>query len=327
MKKFKLLSAFCLSLFFLNHALAADWTWSSEPTPGALNLFPENTENPEESFANGTLSEDIILSEVMPNPEGTDTDTEWIEIYNTSTIDIDLGNWSLDDDENGSDPYIFPANTVIEAQDFLVIYRSDSGLALNNDTDAVRLFDFENTLQDSVTYESSAPEGESYARILVEREATATFLSHFIPIAQAKTITKTPDQPINWESAPWEWTKDITTGYLNPVYYFIQGVVEELIPFENKITLQNQDQAIQVSLDALNINENLKTTLFQPGSQISGYASKTANQTYKLQKLEETTTQYSTPLPETNWLKNFALLGIIACLGTYFFMHKKKAKQ
>ena len=150
MKKSHPLIALFFSVFLGSHVLAANWAWSSEPTPGALNLFPAGEEEEiEGDLANGDLSENIILSEIMPNPEGTDTDTEWIEIYNTSTTDINLGNWSLYDAEGGSAPFVFPANTVVEAQDFLVIYRNESGLALNNDTDSVRLFDFEENLQDS----------------------------------------------------------------------------------------------------------------------------------------------------------------------------------
>ncbi|MBT5016140.1 lamin tail domain-containing protein [Candidatus Peregrinibacteria bacterium] len=324
MKKSHPLIALFFSVFLGSHVLAANWAWSSEPTPGALNLFPAGEEEEiEGDLANGDLSENIILSEIMPNPEGTDTDTEWIEIYNTSTTDINLGNWSLDDAEGGSAPFVFPANTVVEAQDFLVIYRNESGLALNNDTDSVRLFDFEENLQDSATYEGSAPEGQSYARILVEEQASASFFSYIIPVAQAKSFD---NSPTNWETVPWEWTKEITSGYLNPIYYLIHGVVEEIIPFENKITLSNQDQTMEVSLDELNINENLKTSLLKPGNEISGYASKTANQTYKLQRFTDNSTETSTT-NQINWTKNLALLGIIACVGFYFIVHKKKAKQ
>ncbi len=310
-----------LSLFLVTPALAATWAWTNEPTPGALNLFSEdNPEEAEESFEDGALSENIILSEIMPNPEGTDTDTEWIEIYNTGTTDIDLGNWSLDDEEGGSDPYVFPANTVIEAQDFLVIYRIDSDIALNNDSDSVQLFDFEGTLLDDVTYEDNAPEGESYARILVEDQETG-LLSFLISTAHAKASP-------SWEEASWDWTKDLTQGTTNPIYYFIDGTIQEIIPFENTVRIKTDQEEMNVSLNELNINEALKTSLFKPGNQITGYASLSSNNTYKLQRLNNNNESINpSPIASTNRLKQLSLLGLFIGFGLLGIRKLHKIKR
>lgn len=308
MKRFQLTLALFISLFFVGQTLAAEWMWSSSPTPGSFNLFSE--EDSGQTFENGTLSNDIMLSEIMPNPEGTDTDTEWIELYNSGTTNIDLGNWSLDDEEEGSNPYVFPAGSIIEAQDFLVIYRIDSDLALNNDTDSVRLFDFEQNLKDSVTYEGNAPEGESYARILTEQNDS--LLSYFIPVAHAESLPE-------FKQAPWEWTKDLTIGTSNPIYYFISGIVKEIIPFENKIILSQNNDQIQVDLSGLELNDALKTSFFAPGNQVNGYASLN-NNIYKLQKFNQTTTPKSTGTP-VNKLTIIALCGLF--LGLSFFITKK----
>ena len=45
------------------------------------------------------VSADVIFSEVLPNPEGLDTQSwplgEWIEVYNNDTMAVDLTGWKL----------------------------------------------------------------------------------------------------------------------------------------------------------------------------------------------------------------------------------------
>ncbi|QDV24972.1 Ig-like domain-containing protein [Aureliella helgolandensis] len=45
---------------------------------------------------------DIVISEIMYNPNGGEPQTEWVELYNRGTTTIDLGGWTLDD-EDGTD--------------------------------------------------------------------------------------------------------------------------------------------------------------------------------------------------------------------------------
>lgn len=292
-------------------AMAAEWEWTTDPTPGSKNnLVTENGDGPE-NYENGTLSKSIILSEVMPNPEGTDNETEWIELYNNGTTNVDLGNWSLDDEEGGSKPYIFPAGTIIEAQDFLVITRADSKLALNNDTDEVRLFDFQGNPQDSVLYNGS-PEGQSYARISLEAIAkTKKPLALLIPTAHAQS----------WVNAPWEWTPDITQGSINPIYHFIAGTITNVIPFEDQIQLQTDTELLTVSLKALTLNPELKKTAFSIGNQIQGYAT-LKNDVFELKRFENSTQMASpTPFGHSKKIQYLALL-ITAGIGAIIYRRK-----
>lgn len=271
-----------LMLAITQSAFASDgWEWTIDPTPGSENsIVSESEEDAESTYSDGTLSTDILLSEIMPDPEGSDTDAEWIELYNASTENVDLGNWTLDDEEGGSDPYVFSAGSVIEAQDFLVVYRVDSDLALNNDADEVRLYDFENTLQDSASYEN-APEGQSYARISLESPtASRGWLAQWIPTAQAE------DLGIAWKEVPWEWTTEITQGALNPIYYWLKGTVKATEPFENKIQLDQGDGIIELSLEKLSLQDELKTMIFQPGNTVSGYGTPAKGQGFELRTLE-----------------------------------------
>jgi len=105
----------------------------------------------------------VSLSEFLPNPEGADTDGEWIELYNNSDALINLSGWKIDDGNGGSSPYVIK-NLTLPARGFGVIGREESKVALNNSSDSVRLFNSIGSMFDEVAY-SSPKEGYSYALI------------------------------------------------------------------------------------------------------------------------------------------------------------------
>ncbi len=321
MQKSHRLIAIFMALSIPLTALAQEWVWTDQPTPGAQNEAPSEEAAAEPSYSDGTLSETILLSEIMPNPEGTDTDTEWIELYNGGTVNVDLGNWSLDDEEGGSEPYIFPAGTVVEAQDFLVIERSVSNISLNNDTDEVRLFDFQSTVQDTVAYEGS-PEGQSYARIGLEEWADAgtggvAWAPWTIPVARAEA----------WFEADWEWTKDTTIGAQNPIYYFIEGTIKEWVPFEDRVRIETAGKkgaSVELSLAKLTINPELKATVFGVGQSISGYATQKSDQTWELKKMTDATLATALPSPQKSNRKTILIILGAAVVGAaYYFIQGK----
>jgi Lamin Tail Domain/Calcineurin-like phosphoesterase len=75
------------------------------------------------------LRADVIISEIMYNPDGTDLDTsvsppimrEWIELYNTGTSDVDLAGWRIGDSQDGQWASVFPADTIIQPQQAMVV--------------------------------------------------------------------------------------------------------------------------------------------------------------------------------------------------------------
>lgn len=143
--------------------------WSNQTTPGADNLpyFTESEEAEETLYENGDLSEDVELTEVFPNPEGTDQEGEWIEITNGGTETVNLSNWVVDDGEGGSEPYRIPDNTLLAPGETLLIPRSESGLALNNTDETVQIADYTGEIMSEVHYDSSE-EGMSYSEIQIE---------------------------------------------------------------------------------------------------------------------------------------------------------------
>lgn len=154
------------------------WLLTETSTPSLPNSFSteesdENTAGDKEGGSDEGSSDDkvpsdtpttektAIISEFIPNPEGTD-DAEWIELYNTESQAAPLAGWMLDDEEGGSKPYAFGDGAAIQAGEFLVVNRSESGIALNNTGDTVRLITPSGEVADSVTY-GAAKEGESYS--------------------------------------------------------------------------------------------------------------------------------------------------------------------
>jgi hypothetical protein len=60
----------------------------------------------------------IVINEVMFDPDGTDGDSEWVELYNTGDEKVDLSDWDLDPD---SGSYQSLSGKEIGADDHLVI--------------------------------------------------------------------------------------------------------------------------------------------------------------------------------------------------------------
>ena len=65
---------------------------------------------------------DIVVTEFMNDSDQvSDTVGEWIELYNTTSSDIDLNGWSLKDD--GSNDYPFSESLIVPANSYFVIGR------------------------------------------------------------------------------------------------------------------------------------------------------------------------------------------------------------
>lgn len=192
------------------------YDWTEEPTPGEENVWSNAAESEGSSaseepvYENGDLSDEVEVTEVFPNPEGPDTEEEWIEITNLSDEAINLGNWTLDDGEGGSDPYVFPDDTVIQPGESLIIYRTESGIALNNSNETVQLSDYTGEVTSEVKYETSE-EDQSYSEIQVEE----------VQSEQASTSSLT-----NRVFTVWQWVTP-SPGVQNPVWKQIKGEVLE----------------------------------------------------------------------------------------------------
>lgn len=121
-----------------------------------LSPSPVNAEE------NSTEEINIQISEFMPNPAGSD-DGEWIEIKNLLNKNSDISGWFVDDEDGGSRPYQISPNTIIPANGFLVFYKIQTKIALNNDIDSVRILKSTGEITEKIDYFGGS-EGLSYAR-------------------------------------------------------------------------------------------------------------------------------------------------------------------
>lgn len=70
-------------------------------------------------FAISPASASIVISEIMYNPnQGSDTDLEWIEIYNNGISAVDLSSWKVDD-SNFDDVTINPGEYIVIARELI----------------------------------------------------------------------------------------------------------------------------------------------------------------------------------------------------------------
>ncbi len=138
-------------------------------TPGRGNrpnnvtptLTPQKTataKSPSSSSSSKVLPV-LGISEFLPRPghdwnhDGkVDVYDEFIEIINAGTIDVDLSDYQLDDEQDaGSSPYTLPAITLKPGQR-AVFYAAETGILLSDAGDSVRLLETDDTVVDSRTY-------------------------------------------------------------------------------------------------------------------------------------------------------------------------------
>lgn len=67
---------------------------------------------------------DVVLTEVMPDPEGADTGREWVELHNPGRVAVDLRGlllYAAREDGSGEKAYLFEDSVTVEPRDYLVL--------------------------------------------------------------------------------------------------------------------------------------------------------------------------------------------------------------
>ncbi|MCF7846126.1 MAG: lamin tail domain-containing protein [Candidatus Peribacteraceae bacterium] len=138
---------------------AVDWFVTAFATPGLQN-HPADFEPPElEAIA--TMTGDIRISEIMPNPRGKDAGVEWFELVNLGETPIELFGWKI---LTGSKEFEFTESIILGSQE----YRAFPGLlTLRNSGDLLKLIDPNGIAVDSVEFPKIS-EGSTFAKNLSE---------------------------------------------------------------------------------------------------------------------------------------------------------------
>ena len=185
----------------LSDSDSSNWQTSqnSGGTPNSKNsVFAENEivdvkprqyqdePKPKEEKPKPIISSGIVINEILPSPEGADEKEEWIEIFNQNNFEVDLSGWQIADTTDKI--YTFLIGTKISAQGFLVLFRPETKITLNNDEDGLSLIQPNGNILDNVNYQKP-PQGQSLNRIedgWVWSSALTPGSANIIPAPSAK---------------------------------------------------------------------------------------------------------------------------------------------
>jgi hypothetical protein len=95
----------------------------------------------------------ILLNEFVAYPKTLYTN-EWVELYNSGDILVDLSGWKIDDSEGGQSPYALPPGSLLAAGGYLVVELPSA--ILNNDGDSLRLLHPDGSLADATSYSAAS---------------------------------------------------------------------------------------------------------------------------------------------------------------------------
>lgn len=113
------------------------------------------------TLAEVEYTDQVMISELLPNPAGTDTANEFIELGNSGTETINLANWQLTD---GATTYKIPAGTSLAGDKYLALYSAQTKISLNNGGDTVSFLTPRGDLVSKITYTAAPGEDISYMR-------------------------------------------------------------------------------------------------------------------------------------------------------------------
>ncbi len=123
-------------------------------------------------FTGSPVTPKLCISEFNYNADSTYNSGDWIEVHNYGTTSLDISGWKLSDG-NDNHKFLFPTGTTIAANGYLVVVEDSvkfktlfpnvnnwiglTGFNLNNSSDQVRLFDYQNNIYLSFYYQDIAP--------------------------------------------------------------------------------------------------------------------------------------------------------------------------
>ncbi|RLD81699.1 MAG: hypothetical protein DRJ15_03760 [Bacteroidetes bacterium] len=142
------------------------FVYYSNPTDGAKTWEFDNVMVLVDSYEPGG----VVINEIMYNSPGDDE--EWIELYNNTTEDIEIGGWFVQDNTPTNTPIAIPSGTVLSPDQYYTIKLSSAGnfpftpdldgtlqtnIYLNNGGDDVNLFSAGRLSADIVPYDDGSP--------------------------------------------------------------------------------------------------------------------------------------------------------------------------
>nr|QNO57185.1 hypothetical protein HJKONFEM_00035 [Methanosarcinales archaeon ANME-1 ERB7] len=167
---------------------------------------------------------DVKINEIMYNPQGTDADLEWIELYNNDAEAVNISDWTVD-----NNPI---SDNVMQPGDYVVLARNKTAfedyygalscsvievrLGLTNDPgDTIVLCNITGAEVDNVTYNASLGADENGKTL--ERTATGVWAES--PVEGGTPCAETGEMiviPFSSWGPPVIYTYNITVDTMNP---------------------------------------------------------------------------------------------------------------
>lgn len=105
----------------------------------------------------------LVITEVFPNPDGTDTEHEFIELFNPTDASVNLDDCVLST-ASSTKLFYFPSASIMQPKQFKAFYDSETGLTLANAAGGQVILRGTNT-EYSVSYPVDMAPGQSYSLI------------------------------------------------------------------------------------------------------------------------------------------------------------------
>jgi len=137
---------------FLDFYITGTLTPSAPPAPDI------------EDVSESVTYPNIMINELLPNPAAdlSESNDEFIELYNPNQFDVDLTGWLIKD---SSDKSHIVKGITIAANSYATFYSADTHISLNNTGDVVRLYSPNSELKDETQDYGDAKEGLSWGLV------------------------------------------------------------------------------------------------------------------------------------------------------------------
>ena len=189
----------------------------------------------------------VIISELMASNSDTLVDgdgqaSDWIELYNMTSVPIDLGGWYLTDKADDLTQWQFPVGVVIEPYDYYLLFASAKDDAL------YPYIDGEGFLH---THFALSKDGEYLALVAPDGQTVVCeYAPQFPPQVQDMAYGLAQMQPVYFAEATPGLPNSLETyeGIVaDPIFSHPRGAYET--PFEVSITCQTEGANVHYTLD------------------------------------------------------------------------------
>ncbi len=109
--------------------------------------------------------EQLVISEILPNPTGADTGGEFIELYNPLDHEVSLANYVVKVGQSLETSFKFTHGETVPAAGYLVMKNSDYSFSLLNSTDLVALMTADGQLIDQILPYDNPDDGLAWVMI------------------------------------------------------------------------------------------------------------------------------------------------------------------